>query len=244
MEAKTLNCPNCGAASSSEASICVFCESRLATVACPSCFGMMFSGSKHCPHCGTAAARAEAADATPLKCPRCRADMSAVAIGTTMLRECHECNGLWVETSALEKICADREQQAAVLGTASPAPNHEVHPDTRNKVRYVPCPNCSQLMNRINFARCSGVVIDVCKGHGTWFDAEELRQIIEFIRAGGLESARQRDRQEIEEERRQLRAEQLSAARTSGPLSRMRVLDEERASGISSVGGLLKFLLD
>ena len=119
MEAKTLNCPNCGAASSSDASSCVFCESRLATVACPSCFGMMFIGNKHCPHCGTAAARAKADDATTLDCPHCRLEMTAVAIGVTMLRECGQCNGLWVEAAALEKICADREQQAAVLGTAT-----------------------------------------------------------------------------------------------------------------------------
>ena len=244
MEAKTLNCPNCGAASSSDASICTFCESRLATVACPSCFGMMFIGSRHCPHCGAAAERAEVDNAKVLKCPRCRLDMDALAIGAAMLRECGQCNGLWVEARALEKICADREQQAAVLGTASPVPTHSVHPDPSQKVRYVPCPQCSQLMNRINFARCSGVVVDICKGHGTWFDAEELRRIIEFIRAGGLDSARTREKQEIEEQRRQLVNEQLAAARGTGPLARMRDLDDERASGLSAVGGLLKILLD
>lgn len=244
MEAQTLNCPNCGAASSSEATTCIFCGSRLATVACPSCFGMMFIGSRHCPHCGAAAARAEDAEAAPLKCPRCQANMAAVAIGSVKLRECEQCSGLWVEAGALEKICADREQQAAVLGTASLAPSHPVNLSPQNKVRYVPCPQCSQLMNRINFARCSGVVIDVCKGHGTWFDADELRQIVEFIRGGGLDASRAREKQELEEERRQLRAEQLAAARRAGPMGRMIALDDERASGVSAAGGLLKFLLD
>jgi len=170
--------------------------------------------------------------------------MTAVAIGTTSLRECDQCNGLWVEADALEKICADREQQGAVLGMATPASEHQVSPEFTKKIRYVPCPKCSQLMNRINFARCSGVIVDVCKGHGTWFDAEELRQIIEFIREGGLESARQRDKREIEEARRQLRSEQLAAAGGSNPITQMRDLDNERVAGISSVGGLLKFLLD
>lgn len=240
MEAKTLNCPNCGAASSSEASSCTFCESRLATVGCPSCFGLMFIGSRHCPHCGTAAARAEAGEATVLKCPRCRVDMTALAIGATSLRECPQCIGLWVEAAALEKICADREQQATVLGTASPA----VRLKPSQKVRYVPCPQCAQLMNRINFARCSGVVVDVCKGHGTWFDAEELRGIIEFIRAGGFDATRAREKQEIQEQRRRLAAEHFAATRDTGPLARIRALDDDRASGLSSVGGLLKFLLD
>src|SRR5437660_7609954 len=61
MEAQTLNCPNCGAAISSDAPQCQYCESKLATVACPSCFGMMFLGSKHCPHCGATAVQATAA---------------------------------------------------------------------------------------------------------------------------------------------------------------------------------------
>jgi Zn-finger nucleic acid-binding protein len=170
--------------------------------------------------------------------------MNAVAIGATMLRECGQCNGLWVDASALEEICADREQQAAVLGTASVAPTQAVDLKPGQKVRYVPCPQCSQLMNRINFARCSGVVVDVCKGHGTWFDAEELRQIVEFIRAGGLDAARARDKQQIAEQRRLLAQEQLAAAQGTGPLARMRALDDDRASGISSTGGLLKFLFD
>jgi len=35
-------------------------------------------------------------------------------------------------------------------------------------------------MNRINFGRTSGVIVDVCKKHGTWFDGGELTQVIAF----------------------------------------------------------------
>jgi Zn-finger nucleic acid-binding protein len=63
-------------------------------------------------------------------------------------------------------------------------------------------------MNRNNFARSSGVIIDVCKQHGIWFDAEELPRIIEFIRAGGLEHARRKEKLEIEEQKSRLRDEQ------------------------------------
>jgi hypothetical protein len=48
-------------------------------------------------------------------------------------------------------------------------------------------------MNRINFAHTSGVIVDVCTSHGTWFDADELRRVLEFITAGGLEAARARE---------------------------------------------------
>jgi Zn-finger nucleic acid-binding protein len=49
-------------------------------------------------------------------------------------------------------------------------------------------------MNRTNYAAGSRIVIDGCKSHGSWFDREELRQIVEFIRSGGAELAKQRQR--------------------------------------------------
>ncbi len=174
MEAQTLNCPNCGAAIASDAPLCRYCESKLATIVCPSCFGMMFIGSKHCPHCGASPAEATAASLSVLKCPRCKVDMSSVKIGGAPVRECETCAGLWVEASAFEKICTDREQQSALLGAAAPLAHPHMAAESIT-VSYAPCPQCGQLMNRMNFARCSGVIVDVCKGHGTWFDRDELR---------------------------------------------------------------------
>lgn len=230
----------CGAAASTEAAHCLYCGSRLATVACPSCFGMMFVGSRHCPHCGAAASRTTPADAEPRKCPRCRVEMESAAVGQTSIRECMKCNGLWIEVDSFEQICASREQQAVVLGAATFVPDGKVLDDL-NKIRYVPCPVCGQLMNRVNFARCSGVIIDVCKGHGSWFDRDELRKIIEFIRAGGMDAARAKEKREIEDERRLLRQEQLSAS--SGSTSLLLSGNEsERTNVVLAARELLKLL--
>lgn len=164
--------------------------------------------------------------------------MDSVVIGAATLRQCLTCDGLWVDVRSFEKICADHEQQSAVLGSASTMPADSA--GKPNKVRYVPCPECSQLMNRINFARCSGVVVDVCKHHGTWFDRDELSAIVEFIRGGGMNSARAKERIEIAEERERLRQQQLSLdMRKSSSLT-----DDNRVSGIASARGLLKLLLD
>lgn len=143
-----------------------------------------------------------------------------------------------VDVPSFEKICADREQQAAALGAASPAPTKLVQ--DADKVRYVPCPECNQLMNRINFARCSGLVVDICKGHGTWFDREELSRIVEFIRGGGRDAARAREKAALEEERRSL--EQLSVHGRHSILA-VAGSDDERRDGIASAGSLLKHLL-
>jgi Zn-finger nucleic acid-binding protein len=203
---------------------------------------MMFKGTKHCPRCGTAAAHVAAADLPARNCPRCRVEMQGVVIGTTAVRECGSCSGLWLDVSSFEEICASREQQSAVLGGASPEPTHAAS-DVVSKVSYVPCPECSKLMNRINFARCSGVIVDICRGHGTWFDRDELSRIVEFIRAGGLEAARTKEKTQLEEARHQLHAQQLGANSRSSSLLGVHE-EEHRITGIASARGLLKILLD
>ena len=168
--------------------------------------------------------------------------MQLVSIGESRVFECASCLGLWLGTDSFQKICIDREQQAAVLGMASLADLDRATPQT--KVNYVPCPDCQQLMNRANFARCSGVIIDICKQHGVWFDRDELSRIVEFIRSGGLDMSRAKEKAELEEERRNLRQEQMSADVHRTSLLGIGDTDETRITGIASAGALLKFLLD
>jgi Zn-finger nucleic acid-binding protein len=244
MNAETLNCPTCGAAASTDASRCLFCDARLATVACPRCFAMMFVGSKHCSRCGAKAQRAESVEAASRRCPRCLIEMEAVAVGSASLRECSRCEGLWVDVESFEQIINEREQQSSVLGAASIVPKQAGGAVESNKVRYVPCPECHQLMNRVNFARCSGVIVDVCKGHGTWFDRDELRRIVEFIRGGGLDASRAREKREIEEERQRLRLEQHADAIGNKPIAGWSDFEDNRSSVVSAARELLKLILD
>jgi Zn-finger nucleic acid-binding protein len=165
--------------------------------------------------------------------------MNAVQLGTSDLRECPRCEGLWADVSTLEQICADRETQAAVLGAASLVGDSETVP--LEKVRYLPCPICNELMHRVNFARCSHVVVDVCKGHGTWFDRDELRRIVEFIRAGGLDAARARELAELETRRRELAATEKHSDLYS-PFAR-EPRHHDLDIGVSAVASLIKSLL-
>lgn len=239
MEAETINCPMCGASISTKSPQCRYCEAQLATVACPRCFAMMFLGSKHCPHCGAAAAREAEVTSAGRNCPRCKTEMRVATVGNTRVLECASCLGLWLSTQSFEKICADREHDAAILGNASLADIDRSVPQT--KVNYIPCPECKQLMNRANFARCSGVIIDLCKQHGTWFDRDELSRIVSFIRAGGLDMARQKEKHSLEEERRKLAQQQLTLDRQGSQV--FDPFESDRATGIASASGLLKMLL-
>ena len=72
-------------------------------------------------------------------------------------------------------------------------------------------------MNRVNFGKISGAVVDVCKGHGTFLDRGELNQIVRFIHSGGIERARAAEREQILEEQRRLRDLERMHARVSPP---------------------------
>lgn len=225
MNVEALNCPNCGGAVSSDKTLCQFCGSRLKTMACPKCMGLMFVGCEYCGHCGAKMLKAETSSLENAgDCPRCRKKLEALRIGDVGLQECAECGGLWSAPDTFESVCADVETQSAVLSFAGSRPRAAPAPAP---ISYVPCPECRQLMNRSNFARSSGVIIDLCKQHGVWFDAEELPKIIAFIREGGLEKARAREKLEIKEDRDRLRDEVRRAAIADRRFATGRPLDDE-----------------
>lgn len=208
-DAASLHCPNCGAPAEPKAGRCPYCEARLATVSCPSCFSLMFDGTAFCPNCGTRRARSEP-ERSPANCPGCRTPMQQLEVGPTALLECGRCDGLWLDADVFEALCADAEAQAAVLHRFDRAAT------TAGRVRYRPCARCGRMMNRVNFGRLSGTVVDVCRGHGTFLDAGELHQIVEFIRSGGLERARARQLEELKDKERELRDREYRLARERG----------------------------
>ena len=134
--------------------------------------------------------------------------MHEVLVGTTHVIECSQCEGIWVDVETLQQISADREKQAFV--SSLPAVIALDQPLQLEKtIRYVPCPVCHELMNRVQFAQCSHVIVDVCKPHGTWFDKDELRRAVQFIRAGGLDKARSQQIEQLKDEQRSLATARL-----------------------------------
>ncbi|MBZ5498761.1 MAG: zf-TFIIB domain-containing protein [Acidobacteriia bacterium] len=207
------HCPNCGAAAAPESVRCAYCRSTLATIVCPACYGAIFTGMKHCPWCGTEASAGTPAQPDVLKCPRCAADLMLINLGHEAVHECVSCGGLWLNKDTLQKLCDRQEEQEAVLGFEFKPRIEEGSAPGRNERLYIPCPACRKLMNRTNFGSCSGIIVDWCKTHGTWFDRDELRQIVLFIQGGGLKKARERDRARLEEEKLHLREQQRNLAR-------------------------------
>lgn len=118
--------------------------------------------------------------------------MPAVQVGATTMHQCSKCGSSWLSPDAFSALCADKDARGLVAAATGCLPGSATiaHPAT---VRYVHCPECAKVMNRVNFAHASGIVIDVCKKHGVWFEKDELRGVLDFVAHGGMQQMQQRD---------------------------------------------------
>ncbi|MBI2393375.1 MAG: zf-TFIIB domain-containing protein [Deltaproteobacteria bacterium] len=130
-------------------------------------------------------------------CPRCGPPLVQVDYGGTPLDECTACAGVFVDAWILDRLVDARDARISLAVSLPVRARHR-----ESEVRYLKCPRCAAQMNRKIFGRSSGIVVDVCKSDGIWFDAGELVSVLEFIEGGGLERARERELAERAEEAR------------------------------------------
>jgi Zn-finger nucleic acid-binding protein len=125
-------------------------------------------------------------------CPRCDARLMPRHYGDLDVDECDVCGGLFLGAPAFDRIVQARD---ASTGICLALPKHDRKPES--VVHYIHCPICSTIMNRQAFGRISGIIVDVCRGHGVWFDSGELADVLAFVERGGLEKARLREMEEL-----------------------------------------------
>lgn len=203
MSVSVFRCPACGALVDDEDMQCRYCRAQLATVACPGCFASVSTHARFCGHCGSEISVRPQAGASDIQCPGCRIKLVVASLGGHKMHQCERCGGLWLATDGFEKLASAREKCHLALPVAkagSPA-------TTKAAITYRPCPVCKRLMNRYNYARISGIILDSCRDHGLWFDSDELRQCLVFIEKGGLDDSRKREMEKLEMERRLLASE-------------------------------------
>jgi Zn-finger nucleic acid-binding protein len=177
--------------------------------------GRVYIGATHCQHCGAEVnlgARSDLDAPSVRKCPRCLdAALGAHLVGETLVDECPRCSGLWIDRESFERLIKDREAMAVVDGLDAPRvvdlDAFQAAPPSLGPVVYIPCPDCGELMNRKNFAQRSGVILDVCRPHGVWFDADELGKVIAFVLRGGLDEAKRREAEEVKRRMLERRAQ-------------------------------------
>lgn len=131
-------------------------------------------------------------------CPECNVALQTIDLkikGHLYLERCSECFGLFFDPGEIE-ILLDN----AVSGDQTINLKHILNINNdryqSKKVKYIKCPVCRMLMDRVNFGYRSGVVINQCRKHGIWLDNGEITHLMEWKKAGGQLLAQQKQQEQ------------------------------------------------
>lgn len=212
VDAAIRRCAACGAQVGENAQSCDYCGATVLrasgplSLICPECFARNAESARFCTACGVGFQPEPIPSGAPeLACPACELPMKASRVAQVPVCECTECHGLWVPGHAFDELVRRASEARQAAGPIARAPRVEGGNPNARPVRYRKCPLCQAFMQRRNFRRSSGVVLDVCAAHGTWLDADEIEEIAGFILSGGEPSAA------LEEEHRRADTEARAA---------------------------------
>jgi Zn-finger nucleic acid-binding protein len=196
VDAAVSRCAACGALVAEGATTCSYCNAAivrdraLAGPVCPECYARNPEGAKHCTACGVAfLPQPVRTGEEPLECPVCAGvRLTARSLGGLWMDECPMCLGLWAPGEVIDRVVEHVREKRRLEGAAPGASSQrERHANWQGEISYRRCPACKQAMQRKNFGRRSGVIVDRCSSHGTWLDADEMEDIAAFVLAGGLD---------------------------------------------------------
>jgi Zn-finger nucleic acid-binding protein len=105
-------------------------------------------------------------------CPRCGTELGERLSGRATLLACRDCGGVWLAPEAARKV-VEHVQGALTLIVLS----ERVAGSARGLVDHaktILCPFDAEPLARVTV---DGVDVDVCRVHGTWFDAGEVHRI-------------------------------------------------------------------
>ena len=113
-------------------------------------------------------------DLRPLACPRCVSTyLSSWKQAGNTLHACGGCGGIWIGHAIYARAVHEGDQQ--LLHFAEVASKNQ-RARVADDGEQAPCPECSAMMSRMCIQEL-GIWLDICSGHGVWFDCEELRQV-------------------------------------------------------------------
>ncbi len=192
-DAPLRRCTACGAIARQEEGPCDYCGAGIVAaidrggLICPECYARNLDDARFCLGCGVAFdPQKPPSDMPELRCPCCECWMTSREVGGLEIYECPKCFGLWAPDDRFDAL-VDRATTAAGSrepGNDSPLPRVDGGNPMESMVEYRRCPTCDALMNRRNFQKRSGVIVDRCHQHGTWLDANELERIAGYVLSG------------------------------------------------------------
>lgn len=189
-------CAACGALVGEAETVCAYCHAEISRrpqrsgPVCPECYARNPESAKFCTSCGVAfKPQPIRAGQLSLRCPACpESTLVSRNLGGGWVDECPTCLGLWAPGDIMERLVERIREKRRHDG---PRPADQEERERRaawaNEVTYRHCPECGGMMQRRNFGRRSGIIVDWCGEHGTWLDANEMEDIADFVLQGGLE---------------------------------------------------------
>ncbi|QDU88451.1 hypothetical protein Pla175_18290 [Pirellulimonas nuda] len=111
-------------------------------------------------------------------CPRCQLTLQETDYEGQHVYFCTNCWGYWMEKSQLDAIVADKSTRFSgaekrvvrqAVGAGNPAHAAESTP--------APCPVCQKAMQKTTYTQACPVELDLCRAHGVWLDAGELKEL-------------------------------------------------------------------
>jgi len=199
VDAPVERCGSCGALAPAESNHCGFCgaevirDAERLSALCPECYARNAESARFCAACGVKFAPEPLPTDAPVRsCVDCDRVLAVRRIAGLTVAECGHCHGVWAPEAVFDDLVtrAVTMRKDALSGAVAPATPREERGNPLNvKVRYRKCPDCDRHMLRRNWQKVSGVIVDVCRDHGTWLDADELERIAGFILSGGLSEA-------------------------------------------------------
>jgi len=200
-DASVVRCSGCGAPREAMSTACVHCgsdftlhERDLHTV-CPNCLARVSDRARYCHHCAHLLTSQPLSSATSEHgCPECGSGQMLanreISPELPHVLECSLCAGMWLGLDAIEQLIDLETRRGAGGRTVASADALTSEPFSQQNRAYRPCAACQQLMMRRNFGRGeSNVIVDICRQHGVWFDANELAALLRWMRSGGLPAA-------------------------------------------------------
>lgn len=121
-------------------------------------------------------------------CPHCETALQTIKLdinGAFFIERCKSCFGLFFDNGEIEILLESTVSNISDINLALIKNINKDRFQSHQKVKYVKCPVCRVLMNRVNFGHRSGVIVDQCKKHGIWVDSGEITHLMEWKKAGG-----------------------------------------------------------
>ena len=113
-----------------------------------------------------------------MDCPVCKNAMVVLELEDIEIDHCYQCGGIWLDAGELELLVEDRSKAQQLLDS------FKIETSPKEGLRK--CPICLKKMKKIIVGQGTPLLlIDRCaKGHGLWFDAGELQDILNRAQLG------------------------------------------------------------